>query len=814
MTRQLGLVLTAAALLQAVSFVAVAAAQEAPAAPVFDPPAGLYKTAQDITITSATPGAAIYYTPNGSVPTASSAVYSTPVHIASTTTLKAIAVYSDVESGVTEGLYKIDSQGPVVSAISTLPTTVEQGVTTSITLMATANDSSRGNSRIVAAEYFLGVLGSPGAGAPMLPADGSFDTSVELIQATIDTTGWVQSTLIYLRAMDEAGNWGSIVNRYVTVSESIPPAAITDLAAVSVGDIERLDATVSAYSGAYPGAGVTRLLDNKADTSWQTAGSVLPDDEFVTLDVLSVLPLGAVVLVPYGPGALFPQTCRISVSVDGATWSVVARQRSIKINRAAFLYQFDKVNARYLKMSGPGVLSPKDHRHYWQIAEVSVYRAGSALLQLTWTAPADDGSMGQPASEYDVRVSSAALTAGNFDEATHAYGLGSPKPPGTADNGFVRIDAPSSDSMFLAMKTGDELPNWSEISNVVKLDIHATGLNPLAPANAAAAVADAPPSFQFRLSPDAVPAYICFSTSPEFVTRPTAGPDGRVDRSLKFTLPRGAVSWQPAPSQWKSIKSLTDSNGALYWRLEGVLGIYIGVFGPPRSVLFDVGDFSCDAVSPSHPVDADEAVWPDPAVPPSFAWTNTNPQFKYFFVDISTDSTFASGNGKNTVTLGGSGTMLSPYPASKSEWKKVRQLASAADGVLFWRMRAQDADKALTAACTGKNLLVDGGQWTLDPLDLADPEPQVSWTNSATGIARFYLQFSVGDDFAPGSRRTTRLSTVPAPSHTYLLKSADVTRLQALAKRSAVTTLYYRVCGEDADRAFVCHSDALTVSVP
>lgn len=79
-------------------------------APQFSPAAGSYGPTQNVTITSATVGATIRYTTDGSTPTNSvGTVYSTPVAIASTTTLKAIA-YNGVltDSAVTTGVYTIN----------------------------------------------------------------------------------------------------------------------------------------------------------------------------------------------------------------------------------------------------------------------------------------------------------------------------------------------------------------------------------------------------------------------------------------------------------------------------------------------------------------------------------------------------------------------------------------------------------------------------------------------------------------------------------------------------------------------------------
>jgi formylglycine-generating enzyme required for sulfatase activity len=59
------------------------------AAPVFNPPAGSYENAQNVTITCPTSGATIRYTTDGSEPGSESEIYSTPIHIEETTTLKA-----------------------------------------------------------------------------------------------------------------------------------------------------------------------------------------------------------------------------------------------------------------------------------------------------------------------------------------------------------------------------------------------------------------------------------------------------------------------------------------------------------------------------------------------------------------------------------------------------------------------------------------------------------------------------------------------------------------------------------------------------
>ncbi|MDD4848605.1 MAG: chitobiase/beta-hexosaminidase C-terminal domain-containing protein, partial [Bacteroidales bacterium] len=66
------------------------------ATPTFTPAAGLIHYPQLITINCDTDGSTIYYTTNGDEPTTSSNVYSTPIQVLNTTTIKAIAVKSDM----------------------------------------------------------------------------------------------------------------------------------------------------------------------------------------------------------------------------------------------------------------------------------------------------------------------------------------------------------------------------------------------------------------------------------------------------------------------------------------------------------------------------------------------------------------------------------------------------------------------------------------------------------------------------------------------------------------------------------------------
>ncbi len=79
--------------------------------PSFSPVGGIYPTAQIVTLTSGTSGASIRYTTDGSTPgETAGTIYSGPISISTSTTLKAIAYSSDLpDSNVTSATYTIGS---------------------------------------------------------------------------------------------------------------------------------------------------------------------------------------------------------------------------------------------------------------------------------------------------------------------------------------------------------------------------------------------------------------------------------------------------------------------------------------------------------------------------------------------------------------------------------------------------------------------------------------------------------------------------------------------------------------------------------
>jgi phosphodiesterase/alkaline phosphatase D-like protein len=86
-------------------------------------------------------------------------------------------------------------------------------------------------------------------------------------------------------------------------------------------------------------------------------------------------------------------------------------------------------------------------------------------VTLSWTTPGDD-SLSGTASQFDIRYSTSVITAANFSSATRwTTGVPSPLASGTMQNTVVTGLSPATTYWF-AIKTADEVPNWSGISNI------------------------------------------------------------------------------------------------------------------------------------------------------------------------------------------------------------------------------------------------------------------------------------------------------------------------------------------------------------
>jgi hypothetical protein len=119
------------------------------ATPTFSPAAGTYTSVQTVSILDATPNASIYYTTNGSTPTATSAEYTGPITVSSTETVKAMAIapgYSASAVGSAAYTVHLTATAPTffpIPATYTSPVTVTlSDATSEATIYYTTNGST------------------------------------------------------------------------------------------------------------------------------------------------------------------------------------------------------------------------------------------------------------------------------------------------------------------------------------------------------------------------------------------------------------------------------------------------------------------------------------------------------------------------------------------------------------------------------------------------------------------------------------------------------------------------------------------------
>ena len=153
------------------------------ATPTFSPAAGTYTSAQTVTISTATPGATIYYTTNGSTPTTSSTVYSTPIHVSATETVKALGV----ETGYTNSA--VGSAAYTIHLTVATPTFTPAAGTYTSAQTVTISDATSG-----ATIHYTANGSTPTTSSPVYSSPINVSTS-ETVKALAAETGYTNSAV-------------------------------------------------------------------------------------------------------------------------------------------------------------------------------------------------------------------------------------------------------------------------------------------------------------------------------------------------------------------------------------------------------------------------------------------------------------------------------------------------------------------------------------------------------------------------------------------------------------------------------------------
>jgi len=111
-----------------------------------------------------------------------------------------------------------------------------------------------------------------------------------------------------------------------------------------------------------------------------------------------------------------------------------------------------------------------------KVTDLAVTSPTYTSLTLTWTAPGDDGNLGT-ATEYDIRYSTSTITEDNWDSATLCEDVPAPQPAGS-DETFTVTGLNSGTRYYFGLKTADEVPNCSELSNIASGVTSSYGVGP------------------------------------------------------------------------------------------------------------------------------------------------------------------------------------------------------------------------------------------------------------------------------------------------------------------------------------------------
>jgi hypothetical protein len=98
------------------------------------------------------------------------------------------------------------------------------------------------------------------------------------------------------------------------------------------------------------------------------------------------------------------------------------------------------------------------------VSNLAVGQIGGDNVSLSWTAPGDDGTSGTAAA-YDIRWSTSPINASNFASATAFVTVPDPLGSGQTQT-YVALGLQPTTAYWFALRTRDEMNNWSAISNV------------------------------------------------------------------------------------------------------------------------------------------------------------------------------------------------------------------------------------------------------------------------------------------------------------------------------------------------------------
>lgn len=329
------------------------------ATPTFSPAAGTYTSEQSVILSDTTDAAAIYYTTDGSTPTASSTEYTGPIMVSQTTTINAIAVASgDINSAVASATYTITAPATAIPIFSPAPGTYGSAqlvtisdATTGATIYYTIDGSIPTTSSTqysgaipISSTETINAMATASGYSPSAIATGTYTINISLPAAAPPTFSPAAGTYTAAQSVtiSDATSGATI---YYTTDGSAPTASSSKYSsAISVAGSETIKAVAAASgytnssvaSAAYtinlPAAdfGISlspTSITAAAGQSGTTTVSVAPQGGFASAVSFACpgLPTGAT--CSFSPATVTPAGATATTTLTIATASTIAGLR-------------------------------------------------------------------------------------------------------------------------------------------------------------------------------------------------------------------------------------------------------------------------------------------------------------------------------------------------------------------------------------------------------------------------------------------------------------------------------------------------------
>jgi RHS repeat-associated protein len=185
------------------------------------------------------------------------------------------------------------------------------------------------------------------------------------------------------------------------------------------------------------------------------------------------------------PQSYWSSTMKYTVSVNGAASTITGDVSSIGNKDPIYGYSYwgTLVNTAVNFVAGTNTIDIETSANYAGVDYVEIEKnttsdtqapsgitnltttsISSSSVALSWISPGDDGVSGT-ATSYEIRYSTSAITDANFTTTTAVTGMPTPLVAGTTQSVTVGSLAANT-TYYFAMKSKDEVPNTSSISNI------------------------------------------------------------------------------------------------------------------------------------------------------------------------------------------------------------------------------------------------------------------------------------------------------------------------------------------------------------